>query len=89
MSSRSCTRRSCGDGPRRSSNASRDRDLKGEVAVVVEGEHDPDPPESAALLTEVQGLVQEGMRARDAARTVAERHGASANELYQALVSED
>jgi hypothetical protein len=28
------------------------------------------------------------MRTRDAARAVAERHGASANELYRATISE-
>jgi 16S rRNA (cytidine1402-2'-O)-methyltransferase len=66
-----------------------DRQLKGEVTVVVEGERDPDPPDPAALLSEVRMLVRHGMRTRDAARAVAERHGASANELYEALVSED
>jgi 16S rRNA (cytidine1402-2'-O)-methyltransferase len=65
------------------------RELKGEVAVVVEGERDPEAPDPAALLTEVRVLVRDGMRGRDAARAVAERHGASANELYRALVSED
>jgi 16S rRNA (cytidine1402-2'-O)-methyltransferase len=65
-----------------------DRQLKGEVAVVVEGERDPDPPDPAALLAEVRALVEQGMRTRDAARTVAERHGASANELYRAALSE-
>ena len=65
-----------------------DRQLKGEVAVVVEGERDPDPPDPAALLTEVRALVEQGMRTRDAARAVAERHGASANELYRAALSE-
>jgi 16S rRNA (cytidine1402-2'-O)-methyltransferase len=65
------------------------RELKGEVAVVVEGKLDPSPPEISALLTEVRALVDEGMRTRDAARAVAERHGASANELYRALISED
>jgi 16S rRNA (cytidine1402-2'-O)-methyltransferase len=65
-----------------------DRQLKGEVAVVVEGEHNPTPPDPAALLTEVRGLVEHGMRPRDAARTVAERHGASANELYRMAVDE-
>jgi len=65
-----------------------DRPLKGEVAVVVEGERDPDRAELAALLTEVRGLVEQGMRTRDAARAVAERHGASGNELYRALLSE-
>jgi 16S rRNA (cytidine1402-2'-O)-methyltransferase len=65
------------------------RSLKGEVVVVVEGEHHPDPPDPEALLIEVRRLVEEGMRTRDAARAVAERHGASANELYRAAVSED
>jgi 16S rRNA (cytidine1402-2'-O)-methyltransferase len=64
------------------------RALKGEVAVVVEGEHDPEPPDLAALLAEVKALVEAGMRTRDAARAVAERHGASANELYRAVISE-
>jgi 16S rRNA (cytidine1402-2'-O)-methyltransferase len=66
-----------------------DRALKGEVVVVVEGDRDPDPPDGTALLVEVRALVGEGMRTRDAARAVAERHGASANELYGAAVSED
>jgi 16S rRNA (cytidine1402-2'-O)-methyltransferase len=65
-----------------------DRTLRGEVAVVVEGEHDPEAPDPAALLDEVKALVEGGLRTRDAARTVAERHGASANELYRAAISE-
>ncbi|MBA3364092.1 MAG: 16S rRNA (cytidine(1402)-2'-O)-methyltransferase [Actinobacteria bacterium] len=65
-----------------------DRQLKGEVAVVVEGERDPAPPDPAVLLSEVRELVEQGMRTRDAARDVAERHGASANELYRAALSE-
>jgi 16S rRNA (cytidine1402-2'-O)-methyltransferase len=65
-----------------------DRELKGEVAVVVEGHHDGAPPEPAALLGEVRALIDGGMRARDAARAVAERHGASANDLYRATIQE-
>ena len=61
-----------------------DPSAKGEIVLVVEGDHDPDRPESAELLAEVRGLVEDGMRTRDAARAVAERHGASANELYRA-----
>jgi 16S rRNA (cytidine1402-2'-O)-methyltransferase len=64
------------------------RQLKGEVAVVVEGERDPEAPDPEALLAEVHVLVAGGMRTRDAARAVAERHGASANELYRAAISE-
>jgi 16S rRNA (cytidine1402-2'-O)-methyltransferase len=66
-----------------------DRELKGEVAVVVEGEHDPERPETSALLTELRTLIGDGMRSRDAARAVAERHGASANELDRAFLSEE
>ena len=65
-----------------------ERELKGEVAVVVDGEHDPEAPDPEALLAEVRVLVEGGMRTRDAARAVAERHGASANELYRAAISE-
>lgn len=66
-----------------------ERELKGEVAVVIEGEHHPDPPDQGVLLAEVRRLIEEGMRARDAARAVAERHGASANELYREAIPED
>jgi len=65
-----------------------ERDLKGEVAVVVEGDHDGAPLDHAALLDEVRRLIEGGMRTRDAARAVAERHGASANDLYRAAITE-
>jgi 16S rRNA (cytidine1402-2'-O)-methyltransferase len=65
-----------------------DRTLRGEVAVVVEGELDRGAPDPSALLDEVKALVEGGLRTRDAARAVAERHGASANELYRAAISE-
>jgi 16S rRNA (cytidine1402-2'-O)-methyltransferase len=65
-----------------------ERDLKGEVAVVVEGDHDGTPLDHAALLDEVRRLIEGGMRTRDAARAVAERHGASANDLYRAAITE-
>ena len=73
---------------RRCSPSSMNGSSKGEVAVVVEGEHDPEAPDVEALLAEVRVLVEGGMRTRDAARAVAERHGASANELYRAAISE-
>jgi 16S rRNA (cytidine1402-2'-O)-methyltransferase len=66
-----------------------ERGLKGEVAVVVEGDHDGAPLDQPALLEEVRRLIAEGMRTREAARAVAERHGASANDLYRAAVSPD
>jgi 16S rRNA (cytidine1402-2'-O)-methyltransferase len=67
-----------------------ERDPKGEVTVVVEGDHEGPPPlDQAALLEEVRRLTAEGMRTRDAARAVAERHGASANDLYRAAIASD
>jgi 16S rRNA (cytidine1402-2'-O)-methyltransferase len=65
-----------------------DGELKGEVVVVVEGERVPEPPPLDRIVDEARGLVAEGMRTRDAARAVAERHGVSVNEVYRELVSE-
>lgn len=63
--------------------------VRGEVTVVVEGDHEGVPNDPEALRDEVRRLVEGGMRTRDAARAVAERHGASANDLYRAAIAED
>jgi 16S rRNA (cytidine1402-2'-O)-methyltransferase len=63
-------------------------EVKGEVVVVVEGDRKGTEPDRAALVAEVRGLVERGIRTRDAARAVAERHGASANELYRATLDQ-
>jgi 16S rRNA (cytidine1402-2'-O)-methyltransferase len=60
--------------------------LRGEVVVVVEGSSQPPPIDQAAIVAQARELVAGGMRKREAAREVADRHGASANELYRALV---
>jgi 16S rRNA (cytidine1402-2'-O)-methyltransferase len=62
-----------------------DRELKGEIVAVVEGEREPGQPDRAALVAEVRHLVDGGMRIRDAARAVAERQGESPN----AAIEED
>jgi 16S rRNA (cytidine1402-2'-O)-methyltransferase len=62
-----------------------DRDPRGEVVLVVEGAPAPRPPIDE-MLAEVRALVAGGMRRRDAAAAVARRRGASANELYRALL---
>lgn len=63
-----------------------DRGLRGEVVVVVEGARHEEAADPGALGAEVRRLVDEGMKPRQAARAVAERHGASANELYRDLL---
>jgi 16S rRNA (cytidine1402-2'-O)-methyltransferase len=61
--------------------------LKGEVVLVIEGEAERPSADLDACVVEARTLVEEGMRPREAARAVAERHHVSANDVYQALVS--
>ncbi|MBI3649032.1 MAG: 16S rRNA (cytidine(1402)-2'-O)-methyltransferase [Actinobacteria bacterium] len=66
-----------------------DTELKGEVAVVIEGAPRGSPSDVASLVDEARELAAGGMRKRDAAHAVAERHGVSANALYRALLDAD
>jgi len=66
-----------------------ERQLRGEVVLVVEGRRGSADIDRAALVEDVRRLIADGMHPREAARTVAERHGASANELYRATIGED
>jgi 16S rRNA (cytidine1402-2'-O)-methyltransferase len=59
--------------------------LKGELVVVIGGAEPPQTPDVDQLVDETRVLVAGGMRARDAARSVAKRNDASANELYRRL----
>jgi 16S rRNA (cytidine1402-2'-O)-methyltransferase len=63
-----------------------DHELKGEVVVVIEGATEPAVPELAELVAEAGALVEAGMKKRAAASEVARRYGASANELYDAMI---
>ena len=63
-----------------------DAELKGEVVVVIDGEHTPETPDFETCADEAQELVDEGMRKRDAAHAVAERHHVSANDVYRQLL---
>ena len=65
-----------------------DRELKGEVVVVIDGERVRPAPDMSACADEARELVSGGMRKRDAAHAVAERHGVSVNELYRALLDD-
>ncbi len=61
-------------------------ELKGEVVVVIGGERVRPAPDMSACADEARELVSGGMRKRDAAHAVADRHGVSVNELYRALL---
>lgn len=63
-----------------------DLEPKGEVVVVLEGAPPPEPPALAELVADALALVEAGMKKRPAASEVARRSGASANEVYEALV---
>jgi len=63
-----------------------DTDLKGEVVVVIAGAPETEAIDIDACVAEARELTAGGMRKRDAARAVAERHRVSANEVYRALL---
>ncbi len=60
--------------------------LKGEIVIVIGGADAAATPDAATLVEEARALMAEGTRARDAAKAVATRHGASANEIYRGLI---
>jgi 16S rRNA (cytidine1402-2'-O)-methyltransferase len=59
---------------------------KGEVVVVIEGRAWGDDVALAELVGEARRLVDDGMRKREAASSVAKRHDASANAIYEELI---
>lgn len=59
---------------------------KGEVVVVIEGRVEGDHVALPELVVEARRLVDDGMRKREAASSVAKRHDASANAIYEALI---
>jgi 16S rRNA (cytidine1402-2'-O)-methyltransferase len=63
-------------------------DMKGEVAVVIAGSPSAPTGDVAVFIPEAEALVVSGMRKREAAHEVAERHGVSANALYRALLGD-
>ena len=64
-----------------------DDDPKGEIVLVIGGAPEPPVPDLDACADEAQVLVDGGMKKREAAHAVAERHRVSANEVYEVLVT--
>jgi 16S rRNA (cytidine1402-2'-O)-methyltransferase len=63
-----------------------DVDPKGEIVLVIEGRSEGATADLPAAVDEARALIASGMKTRPAARTVAERHGLGANDLYRAIV---
>jgi 16S rRNA (cytidine1402-2'-O)-methyltransferase len=63
-----------------------DARLKGELVVVLEGRVEAVEADLPELVEEARRLVRGGMRKREAASTVGRSRGASANEIYEALL---
>jgi 16S rRNA (cytidine1402-2'-O)-methyltransferase len=64
-----------------------DTELKGEVVVVLHGA-DEAVHDLPACIQEARELLAQGLKKRDAARAVADRHGVSANDIYAGLLAE-
>ncbi|MEA2551434.1 MAG: rRNA (cytidine1402-2-O)-methyltransferase, partial [Actinomycetota bacterium] len=62
-----------------------DTELKGEIVVVIQGASEAER-DLAACIEEAKELMTQGLKKRDAARAVADRHGVSANDVYAGLV---
>jgi 16S rRNA (cytidine1402-2'-O)-methyltransferase len=67
--------------------AALDDDPKGEIVLVVGGTAERAAPDLDACVAEARVLVEAGMKKREAAHAVAERHHVSANEIYESLVA--
>ena len=63
-------------------------DLQGEMVVIVEGDTSEKEVSMEDLLKEMDLLIEEGQRAKDAAKTVSEKYEVSKNQLYQAYLKE-
>lgn len=61
--------------------------VRGEIALVVAGAEEPAPETADNLTEQVQALVEEGMRLKDAAAEIAQQYGVSKRDLYQATLA--
>ncbi|WP_369792953.1 16S rRNA (cytidine(1402)-2'-O)-methyltransferase [Kocuria sp. ZOR0020] len=61
--------------------------VRGEIVVVVQGAPEPDPQKPEDLVEEVEALVADGIRLKDAAGAVAAAQGLSKRELYESVLA--
>ncbi len=66
-----------------------DQELRGEVAIVIEGAAPEPGGDEGAALAEARSLVVEGRRPREAAAEAAARHGVPTNAVYRAMVGDE
>lgn len=62
-------------------------EVRGEICVVVEGRTARAAPDQEQLIADVQTLVEQGHRLKEAAAEVAGRHGVSKRDLYNAALA--
>ncbi len=62
--------------------------VRGEIAVVVAGAEAPEAAEPESLTGDVEALVSEGMRLKEAAAQVAGENGVGKRDLYEAVLAE-
>jgi 16S rRNA (cytidine1402-2'-O)-methyltransferase len=58
------------------------REIRGEVALIIEGCSDVDPPSEEALRDEIAGLVADGLRVKEIAEVLGEKYGYSKRQIY-------
>lgn len=58
------------------------REIRGEVTLIIEGCSDVNPPSEEALRDEIAKLVGEGMRVKEIAEIIGEKYGYSKREIY-------
>ena len=66
---------------------SQDQTVRIHAATVIEGTGKSGVPDLRSGIEEARVLVAIGMKKRDAARAVGDRHGLAANQIYRALVA--
>lgn len=64
------------------------RDLKGEMALIIEGCKEKEVPSMEELLEETEELIEKDYRLKEAVKMVAEKYNVSKNDLYQNYLKE-